>query len=395
MKSIPTLQVACGLAAAAMFVGPAMAKDDTRGGQVNSTRASGQASVTLAPERITNGLDSVIGRELLGADNVPLGTVEDLAFDGGSGRIALAVVSSGGTLGIGEKLRVLPFKAIDRRQGDDRLVSQIQAHEWESLPLIDEKDYSQGRVDRLTHQRLHDDSMQAEFFDNFHINEDRTDFANRMVLATRLRGKTLTANGREFAEIEDILVDLENDRASLLIDSDSDFTGSDRKFVAALGALQLSGRPLPETINSRLTRADFQQAQRRVSATARSAGEAEGSPAGFADQADQAAVSGSVTAISTGTAAIVGDEGISATGNEAVAGRPNTDRTLQSAVTTIRQRWDEDRRLTQANIQVTVEEGKLVLTGTVPDEDLRERAEDVADDAVDVDFENRIKIYDR
>ena len=42
-----------------------------------------------------------------------LGTIKDLMIDTGSGRVAYAVLSFGGFLGMGDKLFAVPFKALD------------------------------------------------------------------------------------------------------------------------------------------------------------------------------------------------------------------------------------------------------------------------------------------
>lgn len=244
----------------------------------------------------------VLGRELMSADNNPLGTIQDVAFDSRSGRLALAVVASGGTLGVGEHLRAVPFKAIETAAGGaGPLRTDLKSGEWDSLPLIDPNAYNKGRIDRFALGGGRDGTAKRELFDAFEINEDRTDFAARLMLATRLKDKTVSVDGREVAAVEDVLADFGPRRALLLLDADADFAGGSSRFLASVKVLQVSGAGLPDTIAAGLTRSDFTRAPRAGDGTAAHRDDTTGG--------NQTPVSSAVSALSTGSSATVGSEG--------------------------------------------------------------------------------------
>jgi sporulation protein YlmC with PRC-barrel domain len=52
------------------------------------------------------------GNKVLSSDGKDIGKIKDIMLDVGSGRIAYAVLSSGGFLGIGDKLLAIPWRAL-------------------------------------------------------------------------------------------------------------------------------------------------------------------------------------------------------------------------------------------------------------------------------------------
>ena len=54
---------------------------------------------------------TVIGSKVVNAQNEDLGKIEDLVVDAGAGRIAYAVLSFGGFLGMGDKYFAIPWNA--------------------------------------------------------------------------------------------------------------------------------------------------------------------------------------------------------------------------------------------------------------------------------------------
>jgi sporulation protein YlmC with PRC-barrel domain len=72
---------------------------------------------TIAEKRIVRYTDivpvkkTVIGSKVVNAQNEDLGKIEDLVIDAGAGRIAYAVLSFGGFLGMGDKYFAIPWNA--------------------------------------------------------------------------------------------------------------------------------------------------------------------------------------------------------------------------------------------------------------------------------------------
>ena len=62
--------------------------------------------------RNTLSATTIIGDSVRNAMNEKLGKIEDLMIDLGTSRVAYAVLSFGGFLGVGNKLFAVPFKAM-------------------------------------------------------------------------------------------------------------------------------------------------------------------------------------------------------------------------------------------------------------------------------------------
>lgn len=65
----------------------------------------------------------IMGMHVKNAQNEDLGKIEDLAIDTDSGRIAYAVLSFGGFLGLGDKLFAIPMDALQLSVRDGALSS--------------------------------------------------------------------------------------------------------------------------------------------------------------------------------------------------------------------------------------------------------------------------------
>lgn len=70
-----------------------------------------------------------------------LGKIEELMVDLASGRIAYAVLSFGGFLGIGDKLFAVPWQALDIDQANERFVLDVPRETLENAPGFDKDDW--------------------------------------------------------------------------------------------------------------------------------------------------------------------------------------------------------------------------------------------------------------
>ena len=58
------------------------------------------------------GADTLLGNDVYNGDGEDLGDIKEFMIDMASGRVAYAVLSFGGVLGIGEKLFAVPWQAL-------------------------------------------------------------------------------------------------------------------------------------------------------------------------------------------------------------------------------------------------------------------------------------------
>jgi len=81
--------------------------------------------------------DTLTGDTVVNRQKEDLGTVEHLMIDVEKGRIAYAVLSFGGFLGMGEKLFAVPWSALKVDTGDRQLILDVDKKLLEKAPGFD------------------------------------------------------------------------------------------------------------------------------------------------------------------------------------------------------------------------------------------------------------------
>lgn len=77
------------------------------------------------------------GDDVVNAKDEKLGTIEELMIDLNSGRIAYAVLSFGGFMGMGDKLFAIPWSALKVDTSNKRLVLNVNKETLEKAPGFD------------------------------------------------------------------------------------------------------------------------------------------------------------------------------------------------------------------------------------------------------------------
>jgi hypothetical protein len=77
---------------------------------------------------------TVIGSRVVNGQNEDLGKIEDLVLDVGAGRIAYAVLSFGGFVGLGEKYFAIPWNAFHFNLKESRVVLNVDKKLLASAP---------------------------------------------------------------------------------------------------------------------------------------------------------------------------------------------------------------------------------------------------------------------
>ena len=96
-------------------------------------RGSGEPRVLSA--------SSICGDPVVNRSGEKLGQIEELMIDLEEGRVAYAVLSFGGFLGIGGKLFAIPFDALERDGSNQRFVLDAPREKLESAPGFDKDDW--------------------------------------------------------------------------------------------------------------------------------------------------------------------------------------------------------------------------------------------------------------
>src|ERR1022692_2956822 len=102
---------------------------------------------TIAEKRIVSYTDivpakkTVIGSKVVNAHNEDLGKIEDLVIDAGAGRIAYAVLSFGGFLGMGDKYFAIPWNAFHFNLTEKQAVLNVDKNKLENAPGFDKDNW--------------------------------------------------------------------------------------------------------------------------------------------------------------------------------------------------------------------------------------------------------------
>lgn len=315
----------------------------------------------------------LLGTDVYGNDDQKLGDLRDLLVDPRSGKITHAVVASGGILGFGANLRPVPIEAC--RQGEDRLAIGLDETRWEQAPVFT-RDQLRSLNEGTRMQEI--SSFYGDETARPPQAEDRRTPA-QLVLASDIRGKDVRQDDRKIGEIDDLIVRFESRTVSALFDAEDSFVDADHDFVVPLAQFQNFGRD--DGLTTRLSGADFAAASPTASVRAST-----GSDHSYAG---------------AGGLYIWPETAPTATGMSGPAvydvrrdDRAQADaRASRAPVEEIRRAVQTEAPQVRREVRVEVEENKVVLRGTVPDENTKERIENRAEDAArgwDVESELRV-----
>ena len=84
---------------------------------------------------------TICGDAVVNSSGEKLGKIEELMIDLENGRVAYAVLSFGGFLGIGDKLFAIPFEALELDPENHRFVLDVSREKLEQAPGFDKNDW--------------------------------------------------------------------------------------------------------------------------------------------------------------------------------------------------------------------------------------------------------------
>lgn len=85
--------------------------------------------------------DTLTGDKVVNRQKENLGTIEHLMIDVENGRVAYAVLSFGGFLGMGDKLFAIPWSALTIDTGEKQFVLDLDKQALERAPGFDKADW--------------------------------------------------------------------------------------------------------------------------------------------------------------------------------------------------------------------------------------------------------------
>jgi sporulation protein YlmC with PRC-barrel domain len=98
-------------------------------------------------EPVVLSASTMSGDKVKNPSGEKLGEIKELMIDIDDGRVAYAVLSSGGFLNVGDKLFAIPWEALDLDTGDHSFVLDVSKEKLEAAPGFD-KDHWPDMADR-------------------------------------------------------------------------------------------------------------------------------------------------------------------------------------------------------------------------------------------------------
>jgi len=102
-------------------------------------RSVGGAANSSGPGPEVMAADTLEGDKVVNAKGEDLGTIEDIMIDVQRGRVAYAVMSCGGFLGLGEKLFAIPWSALTLDAHRHCFVLDADRERFEKAPGFDKQ----------------------------------------------------------------------------------------------------------------------------------------------------------------------------------------------------------------------------------------------------------------
>ena len=101
------------------------------------------------------GADTLLGEDVYSAHDESLGDIKEIMLDMRSGKVAYAVLSFGGFLGMGEKLFAVPWNALKLDTVNKRFILNISKDKLEQAPGFDADDWP-DMADSSWATKIHD-----------------------------------------------------------------------------------------------------------------------------------------------------------------------------------------------------------------------------------------------
>lgn len=101
------------------------------------------------------GADTLLGNDVFNAQDEDLGDIKEIMLDMRTGRVAYAVLSFGGFLGMGEKLFAVPWAALKLDTVNKRFVLDASKERLKDAPGFDKDDWP-DMADTTWEKGIHD-----------------------------------------------------------------------------------------------------------------------------------------------------------------------------------------------------------------------------------------------
>ena len=98
----------------------------------------------------------IIGEAVINKQNENLGKIHELVIDAKEGRLAYAVLSSGGFMGMGNRLFAMPWKAFEFASTEHKLILNVDREKLKAAPGFDKDAKWPDFADRSWGSTIHE-----------------------------------------------------------------------------------------------------------------------------------------------------------------------------------------------------------------------------------------------
>lgn len=182
----------------------------------------------------------LIGKTVENTRGEKLGEVQDLAVDPDRGRVAYAVVSFGGFLGMGEKWFAIPISALTLPDHAKHFVLAIEKDRLKNASGFD-KDRWPTMGDSVWGQGIHEFYAQRPYW--MDEGQESVPTNLRVQKASEILGMAVQNDrGEKLGEIKDLVIDTERGRIAYAVLTFGGFLGmGDKLFAIPAGVIQMPG----------------------------------------------------------------------------------------------------------------------------------------------------------
>lgn len=126
----------------------------TGASSTQGARIEGGPEDTAGPGPRVMSASTLEGDEIVNRQGEKLGTLEEIMLDVSSGRIAYAVLSTGGFLGMGDKLFAVPWQALTLDTDNECFILDVDKDRLQNAPGFD-KNHWPAMADQRWASELH------------------------------------------------------------------------------------------------------------------------------------------------------------------------------------------------------------------------------------------------
>lgn len=98
----------------------------------------------------------IIGESVVNRKNEDLGKIHELVIDAKEGRLAYAVLATGGMLGMGQRLFAMPWTAFEFANTEEKLILDVDKEKLKAAPGFDKDAKWPDFADKTWGSTIHD-----------------------------------------------------------------------------------------------------------------------------------------------------------------------------------------------------------------------------------------------